>query len=181
MSIPATPTFATGCVSIFVTDQPQCRVRVDGLQDEAELGLRRSGIQVSAEAFAAGLGVSIVTLGDGGCVAAANARLLTGVFLQSWILDELIPVWENRLTVFTSSSETAMNRQIRDFLRDEVVSVSNAILKARQELPQCANAANRWRATDRAGVSYADTINGRRLMWEECVEEMAARMAARVR
>lgn len=105
-------------VSVFATDQPQCRVRVDGLQDEAELVLRRSGIQVSSDrlgfvGFGSGsLGVSIVALDAlNGCVAAAQARLITYVFLQTptGSLDQPIVAWGNPDTVFASSSETAMN------------------------------------------------------------------------
>lgn len=157
-------------VSIGVTDKPQCRVRVDGLQDEAELGLRRSGFQVVADGigtglvFEAKLRIDIVLISSHGCVAAAYTQMSTGVFRVSYF--HTIDVWEGPLAVITSSDEVGINRMVRNYVRDGVVSVSNAILKAREELPQCANAAAK--IPDNYSGAAFDAVS---LMWERCVEE----------
>ena len=151
-------------VHISVTDDDECRIRVDGLQDEAELGLRRSGIQVSNND--AILYFTIVAMNSRGCVAAYESSLQITVYFSSGQSLLWIPVLDPSFAVSTFQSETSMNRMLRDKVRDDVVSVSNAILDAREELPQCANAVNA------IGETIERLLFIQSFIWEKCVEEL---------
>ena len=142
-------------VSVTVNDDDGCGIRADGLKDEAELGLRRSGIQV-ADHTHTHLTVWTVTVNPGRrlCAAATNISLET--IAGNWPA----LVWTTVYGPFlgaTTGSERYVNQRVRDTVREQVVSISNAILEAREKLPGCHSAALLQRDD--------------RDLWERCLEE----------
>ena len=141
-------------VHVFVDvtdDDGECEIRADGLKDEAELGLRRSGIQVGGY-DATMLQVTVVTVS--GCSAAMNISMHTVADISPATV--WTKVYGPNLQVATGP-ERYVNQVIRDSVRESVVSISNAILEAREKLPACHS----------TPLSIKQTPE----TWEMCLEE----------